>query len=50
MIEVTSRAPSEMTLDIRSTDEREAAKYNVDLASLNTEFNVFKYVPQLIAR
>ena len=47
---VTSRAPSEMTLDIRTDVERDAAKYNVDLASLNTEYNVFKSVPHLIAR
>ena len=47
---VKSVAPSEMTLDIRTTDERDAAKYNVDLASLNTEYNVLKSVPQLIAR
>ena len=47
---VKSRAPSEMTLDIRTTDERDAAKYNCDLASLNAEYNVLKSVPQLVAR
>ena len=50
MSRVASRATSEMTLDMRTADERNAAKYNSDLTSLNTEYNVFKSVPQLIAR
>ena len=50
MADVKSRATSEMTLDIRTDVERDAAKYNVDLTSLNTEYKLFKSVPQLIAR
>ena len=42
MIAVMSRAASEMTIDRRTPDERDAAKYNCDLVSLGIEHSVFK--------
>ena len=50
MYETNSRASSEMTIDFRTSNERDAAKYDRDLLSLNTEYRVFTSEPHLLYR
>ena len=50
MNQIESRAAAEMTLDMRSADKQDAAKFNSEIVSLNSEYNVFRSKPQLIAR
>ena len=39
-----------MGLELRSATERHNSKYNSDLLTLNTEFEVFKSVPKIVDR